>query len=155
MFLSLSPHSGLLLLYRHIYQSWCHSTHLRHHRSRSREHSVYGGLCKCLTTHLLSQYKACFVFTGLLINLFLVLTPALPGWTGGTKDVAPDWTGWNGYLRPSHDHLPVFGGEWWLHVSCPMRQKYCILLAILLHLLILSVFLFLSRRPTSLLATWL
>lgn len=45
-----------------------------------------------------------------LIIVFL-WTPALPGWTGGTQDVAPDWTGWNGHLRPDHDHLPVLSGE--------------------------------------------
>ena len=42
-------------------------------------------------------------------NECVMVSTALPGGKGGTKDLTPDWLGWDGRERPLDDHLPVSG----------------------------------------------
>lgn len=56
---SLCP-SGLLLLHRYLWVSWCETAHLRHHRRRSRQHCLHHCFCEWhLCVSLLSCVCLC------------------------------------------------------------------------------------------------
>lgn len=116
----LSVSSGVLLLYWHLWLSWGEAAHLRHHRSRSRQHYLH--CCFCESRH---SVTCCPCVCALLsvnsaVYRSILCLPAVPGGEGWTENSAPSGTERNGSQRSDHDHFSA-AGEWkssWFDIQC-------------------------------------